>query len=167
MTYDNGTCKRFNCDWPEKLDEIVKFPNPKMLENLPFTDFSHNMIIDVDVLYGCDYSSPLPHMGFHKAHKLIEKYKLHKSLFQHFLKTGRKGFNDEYVKSFERAVAAFKFAMVYDSQLQIRTPLTFYKGDITPCLGARLPDVEDEIHIVEWRMPTCHISYSARTHVLF
>lgn len=68
------------------------------------------MLVAFAVLYDCDYCSPLLNMGFDNAHRLIEKYKSYKKVFQHFLETGKRGFNKEYVKSFEMAVATFKFA---------------------------------------------------------
>ncbi|KAL3529202.1 hypothetical protein ACH5RR_008524 [Cinchona calisaya] len=83
-----------------------------------FRNFDKNLFTGMCVLAGCDFLPSIPGIGIVKAHSLVSKYRnLDRVLSVLKFEKGNQ-MPENYLKSFEEAVAVFQHARIYDAALK-------------------------------------------------
>lgn len=61
----------------DKYGQAVEFHYSRLKQNkeLSFSGFTHEMLLQMCILSGCDYLQSLPGMGLKRAHALVNKFK--------------------------------------------------------------------------------------------
>ncbi|XP_076888189.1 exonuclease 1-like [Bidens hawaiensis] len=99
----------------DKYGQGVEFQYSKLQNNeeLNFTGFTKQMILEMCILSGCDYLQSLPGMGLKRAHALIKKFKSYDKVIKH-LKFSGIIVPPVYEESFRKAIMTFQHQRVYD-----------------------------------------------------
>ncbi|KAL2484236.1 Exonuclease 1 [Forsythia ovata] len=99
----------------DKFGQGVEFRYSKLQHNkeLNLTGFTHNMILEMCILSGCDYLQSLPGMGLKKSHALVKKFKTYDKVIKH-LKYNSVAVTPLYEESFKKAILTFLHQRVYD-----------------------------------------------------
>ncbi|KAF2314633.1 hypothetical protein GH714_028105 [Hevea brasiliensis] len=85
----------------------------KLNKELSFAGFTHEMLLQMCILSGCDYLQSLPGMGLKRAHALIKKFKSYDKVIKH-LRYSTASVPPLYEESFQKAIWTFMHQRVYD-----------------------------------------------------
>eukprot|EP00257_Ricinus_communis_P018063 XP_015576661.1 exonuclease 1 [Ricinus communis] len=99
----------------DKYGQGIEFQYSRLQLNkeLSFSGFTHEMILQMCILSGCDYLQSLPGMGLKRAHALITKFKSYDKVIKH-LKYSTISVPPLYEESFRKAILTFQHQRVYD-----------------------------------------------------
>ena len=99
-------------------EEIV-LRNLGLTTELSFVNFTHDMLIRMCVLSGCDYLDSLPGIGIVNAYKIVRDYKSIDSIFDQLEKLFDSSIMPKnYKKNFIKAELTFKHQRVFDIKNQ-------------------------------------------------
>lgn len=93
---------------------------------LNFASFTHDMVIYMCILSGCDYLDSLPSIGIKTAHRIVRDNRRVEEIFQALRKILKGKLPKEYMTGFMRALLTFKHQRVFDvvkGELVCLTPL--------------------------------------------
>ncbi|OAY25030.1 hypothetical protein MANES_17G062800v8 [Manihot esculenta] len=119
----------------DKYGQAVEFHYSRLKQNkeLSFSGFTHEMLLQMCILSGCDYLQSLPGMGLKRAHALVNKFKSYDKVIKH-LRYSTVSVPPLYEESFQKAIWTFQHQRVYD-------PITediVHLSDISDNLGDNL-----------------------------
>ncbi|KAJ4763776.1 Exonuclease 1 [Rhynchospora pubera] len=103
----------------DKFGQGVDYQSSRLPKNreLDFSGFTHQMLLEMCILSGCDYLPSLPGMGVKRAHALIQKLKSYEKVIKHVRYSGV-SVPPLYEENFRRAIWAFQHQRVYDPTKQ-------------------------------------------------
>ncbi|KAJ1698378.1 hypothetical protein LUZ63_006890 [Rhynchospora breviuscula] len=103
----------------DKFGQGVDYQSSRLPKNreFDFSGFTHQMLLEMCILSGCDYLPSLPGMGVKRAHALIQKLKSYEKVIKHVRYSGV-SVPPLYEENFRRAIWAFQHQRVYDPTKQ-------------------------------------------------
>ncbi|XP_057992784.1 exonuclease 1 [Hevea brasiliensis] len=113
----------------------------KLNKELSFAGFTHEMLLQMCILSGCDYLQSLPGMGLKRAHALIKKFKSYEKVIKH-LRYSTASVPPLYEESFQKAIWTFMHQRVYDPTTEDIVHLSVISdnlGDDFDFLGPTIP----------------------------
>eukprot|EP00750_Incisomonas_marina_P032217 INCI8962.1.p1 GENE.INCI8962.1~~INCI8962.1.p1 ORF type:complete len:792 (+),score=121.07 INCI8962.1:162-2537(+) len=109
-------------------------------EKLDFLNWTHDMLLDMCILAGCDYLPSIKGMGVIKAHALISKHRTPKRIFQALRFTGAMRVPPGYEARFREARLTFLHQRVFDPAAKAMCTLTPLDTAATSLASSRAGD---------------------------
>eukprot|EP00939_MAST-03C_sp_MAST-3C-sp1_P002274 g2274.t1 len=113
--------------------------------HLNFNNWTHDMIVDMCILSGCDYLPNIKKVGITRAHRLVRKYKSTERVLRSLHFDGTLFIPGDYETSFRRAKLTFRHHRVFDPRSRKIVFLNDLPEDLEEArlvdfLGPSLPD---------------------------